>query len=87
MFGRNILFKITSIIDWHIVFARKYQQVDIDNARKKYKWVRNEYKIGDLIYLEEKVIYRKLDYKKQGPYIIAEVFKKDTVQVQRGAIN
>ena len=32
-------------------------------------------------------IYRKLDYKKQGPYRITDVFKTGTVRFQRGQVN
>ena len=32
-------------------------------------------------------IYRKLYYKKQGPYIIIEVFKNGTFRVQQGKLN
>ena len=32
-------------------------------------------------------IYRKIDYKKQGPYIITEVFPNVTVRVQQGQVN
>ena len=32
-------------------------------------------------------IYRKLDYRKQGPYRITEVYKNCTVSFQRGQVN
>ena len=32
-------------------------------------------------------IYHKLDYKKQGPYIITEVLTNGTAQVQHGKVN
>ena len=35
----------------------------------------HDYAIGDRVYVGMTGIYRKLDYKKQGPYRMAEVFK------------
>ena len=34
VFGRDMLFNLTLIVDWHVVTARKQQQVDNYNARK-----------------------------------------------------
>ena len=42
----------------------------------------HDYTIGDIVYVEMNGIYRKLDYKKQGTYVITEVFKNGTVRVQ-----
>ena len=47
----------------------------------------HEYAIGDIVYVEITGIYSKLDYSKQGPYIITEVFINNTVRVQRGQGN
>ena len=38
-----------------------------------------DYAIGNLVYVEMTDIYSKLDYSKQGPYIIPELFINDTV--------
>ena len=85
-FGRDMLFNLTSIIDWHIVTARIQRQVDIDNVCKKWK-ASQVYAIGDLVYVKNIDVYLILDYKKQGPYIITEVFTNFTIQFQRVAIN
>ena len=87
MFGRDMLLNLTSIIDWRVVTDIKQGQVGIDNVCKHDRWVRNDQAIGDLVYVENVGIYLKLYYKKQGPYIITEVFTNGTVWVQRGAIN
>ena len=47
----------------------------------------HDYKIGDPLHVKMSGIYRKLDYKKQGLYIITEVFPNVTVRVQRGQVN
>ena len=83
--GRDMLFKTTSLIDWHVVTTRKKRQVDIDNAHKNTRQMRHDYEVGNLAYMEKTSIYRILYYKKHGLYIITELFTSGTVRVQRGA--
>ena len=49
VFGGGMLFNFTSIIDFHIVTARKQGKADIDNVRKNSRQVRHDYEIGDLV--------------------------------------
>ena len=87
VFGRNTIFNLASGVDWRVVTAVKKRQVDIDNVRENSKRVMNDCAIGNRVYVEMTSIYRKIDYKKQGPYIITEVFKNGTVRVQRVQVN
>ena len=87
VFGRDMLFNLTSLIDWRVVTAKKQRKVDIDNVCKNSRRVRHAYKIYNLVYVEKIGIYHKIDYKNQGPYIITELFKNGIVWFQRGAIN
>ena len=32
VYGRDMLFKLASIVDWRVITAKKQRQVDIDNA-------------------------------------------------------
>ena len=82
-----MLFNLASVIDWQCVTAEKQWQVDIDNVRENTKQVTHDDAIGYQAYVEMTGIYRKLDYKKQGPYRIAEVFTNITGRVQRGQVN
>ena len=86
-FGRDIIFNLTSDIDWKVITTAKQRQVIIDNFQENTRQVMHDYAIGDRFYAETTSIYRKMDYKKQGPYIITDVFKSGTVQVQRGKVN
>ena len=86
-FGRDVLFNLESAVDWRVVTAAKQRQADIDNVRENAKQVTHDYAIGDRVYVEMIGIYRKHDYKKQGPYIITKVFTNGTVQVQRIQVN
>ena len=52
VFGINILFNITTLIDFIFVITRNQRQVDIDDARKNSGRFRDDYALGDLVYLE-----------------------------------
>ena len=69
-----MLFNLESVVEWRVVTATKQIQVDIDNVRENAKWVTHEYAIGDWVYVEITGICCKINYEKQGPYIITEVF-------------
>ena len=77
--GRYMLFNLASVADWRVVTAAKQHQLVIDNVRENAKQVTHDYAIGDQVYVEITGIYQKLDYRKQGPYIITEVFTNGTV--------
>ena len=47
----------------------------------------NDYAISNQVYVEMARTYSKLYYKKQGPYIITDVFKNGTVRFQWGKVN
>ena len=87
IFGRDILFNLSPVVEWRVATDVKLRQVDIDNVRENDKRFTHDYAIGDQFYVEMKVIYRKLYYKKQGLYIITELFTNGTVRVQRGQVN
>ena len=87
VFDRYMLFNLTSVVHWRVVTAANQRQVDIDNVREKAKRVTHEYDIDDQVYMEMTGIWHKLDYRKQVPYRITEVFKNGTVRVQCGQVN
>ena len=70
VFGRGMLFNLASVVDWKISTAANQRQVDIDNIIENARQVTHDYIIGDQFYVEITDIYRKLDYKKEGPYRI-----------------
>ena len=82
-----MFFNLASVVDWQVVTAAKQHQVDIDNVIENASRVTHEYTIGDHVYVDMTGIYLKLDYNKQGPYIITEVFTKITVGVKRRQAN
>ena len=79
---RDILFKLSSVFNWRVSTAAKQRKVDIINVRENAKRVTHDCAIDNQVYVDMTGIYRKIDYRKQGPYIITEVFKNGTVRVQ-----
>ena len=87
VFGMDMLFNLASVVDWQVATAGKKRQVVIDNVKENAKRVMHDYTICNLVYEEITGIYRKLDYKKQGPYRSTKVFTNHTVGVQLGQVN
>ena len=81
VFGRDMLFNFVSVIDWRVSTPAKQRQVDTGNVRERSKQFTHDYAIGDQVYVEMTGICRKIDVKKQGPYLITEVFIYGRVQV------
>ena len=67
VFGRDFSFNLTSVVDHQFLTTAKQRQVDIDNIGENARWITHDYAIGDWVYVKMTGIYRKLDYKKQGP--------------------
>ena len=74
-----MILKLSSVVYLRVVTAKKQRQVDIDNVRENNARVTHDYAGGDLLYVEISGIYLKLDYKRQGLYIITEIFTNATV--------
>ena len=87
VFGKGVLSNLAPVVDWRVVTAKNQRQVDIDNVKENARKITHDYKIGYQLYVKMSGIYRKIDYKKQGPYIITEVFTNVTVRVKRGQVN
>ena len=85
-FCRCIIFNLMLVIDWRVITALKQRQLDIDSFRSNARRVMHDYTIGDKVYLEMTGIYHKLDYGKQVPFIITEVFYNGTVLFQWGGL-
>jgi hypothetical protein len=89
VFGRDMIFNISTVIDWRAITLHKQKQVDQDNLRENSRRVNYDYTEQDKVYIKPDGIYRKLDYKKKGPYTspITQVHTNSTVQIDRGNAN
>ena len=65
-----MIFNLASFVDWQVITVAKQQQVEIDNVQENDRRVNYDCAVGNQVYVEMTSIYRKPNYKKQGPYII-----------------
>ena len=87
VFGRDMMFNITSLVNWKALSIKKQKAVDDANKRENSKRIQHDYKINDQVYILNEGIHRKLDSPKSGPFKITEVYSNGTVRIQRGSIN
>ena len=87
VFGRDMIFNLSTVVDWKAITARKQAQVDRDNLRENANRVSHDYAIGDQVYVKIDGIKRKLDNKKRGPYRITQIHTNGTVRIQKGNVN
>ena len=73
-FVRDMIFNLTSAVDWRVVTSVSQRQVDINNVRENSRRVLHIYLIGNQVYVEMTDIYSRLDCNRQGPYRITELF-------------
>ena len=81
-----MIFNLASVVDWRVITTGKQWQVNIDDVQENARQVTHEYSIGNIVYVEMTGIYRKLYYKKQGPYRITELFDNGTFWVKLGQV-
>ena len=87
VFGRDMMFNLTTLVNWKELSIRKQALVDKANLRENKSRVDYDYKTGDLVYITKDGIMRKLDVPKLGPFPITDIFTNGTVRIQRGAVN
>ena len=51
--GRDMLFKLKSLVYWCVITSGKQQQVGIYNAYKNSILVRYEYTVGNIVYVDK----------------------------------
>ena len=87
VFGRDMMFNLSTLVNWKELSIRKQALVDKNTLRENKKRIDYDYQIDDLVYVIKDGIFRKLDCPKKGPYPVTEVFANGTVCIQRGAVN
>ena len=87
VFGRDMMFNLSTLVNWKELSLRKQALVDKANLRENKKRIDYDYQAGDLVYKLKDGILRKLESPKEGPYPITEVFTNGTVCIQRGTVN
>jgi hypothetical protein len=61
IFGRNMLFDIPFIANWNKIGDYRQCQTNLSTARKNYKQVGYDYKVGDKVLLTQEGILRKAE--------------------------
>ena len=87
VFGRDMLFDIPFLADWHEIGRRRQKLVDRDSNRENSKWKEHDYAVGDKFTLRKDGILRKAEVKSTGPWTITQVHCNGTVRIQRGAVS
>ena len=66
VFERDLIFNITSVVEWQVVTVNKKRHVNIYNARESTKQVIFDYAVGNIVYVNITGNYRKLCCNKYG---------------------
>ena len=87
VFGRDMLFNITTLADWKKLSSQKQDSVDKANLRENQKRTDYDYEVGQKVYIKQDGVHRKLERPKTGPFEITDVYTNGTVRIQRGHVN
>ena len=87
VFGRDMMFNISSLVNWKALAMRKQKLVDNANLRENAKRIDYDYAVGQQVYVTSNGITRKLDRPKKGPFPIVQIYTNDTVCIRCGAVD
>jgi hypothetical protein len=84
-FGRDMLFDIPFVADWHKIGERRQSLTDHGNQHENTKHIDYDYKVGDKVLVINKGILRKAEYAYgKEPWTITTVHTNGTISIQRG---
>jgi len=85
IFGRDMLFDIPFVADWHKIGDYRQHQTDRSNIRENNKRVDYDYKVGDKVLIRKDGILRKAEsiWRKE-PWTITTVHTNGTIRIQCG---
>jgi hypothetical protein len=85
IFGRDMLFDIPFVADWHKIGDYRQRQTDRSNIRENKKRVHYDYKVGDIVLIRKDGILHKAEsiWKKE-PWTITTVHTNGTIRIQCG---
>jgi pyruvate kinase len=63
---------------------KKQKASDLNVDRENHKRVKYDYKVNDLILLDQGTVQRKLVPKRDGPYQVIRVYSNGTLQIRKG---
>ena len=83
VFGRDMLFDIPYLADWHKIRIRRQKLTDHNTACENACRVDYDYVVCGQIMICKDGILRKSEYRCDGPYTITQVHMNGTIRVQR----
>ena len=89
VFGRDMIFNMTAVIDWRAKHCNKKAQVKRDKIRENNKRIAHDYAVGDNVYIvrDKNEVRRKMSAPKMGPYEVTDIYDNGTVRIQRDNVN
>ena len=66
VFGRDMIFNVSTIINWQTTLNDKQTQVDKDNLRENSRRTAHDYAVGEQVFVKIKGVKRKLDPPKKA---------------------
>ncbi len=84
IFGRDMLFDILFVADWHKIGEQRQSLTDCGNQCKNAKRIEYDYKVGDTVLLINEGILRKAEFTYgKKPWTITTVHTNGTIRIQR----
>ena len=87
VFSRDMLFNISTLVNWKALALNKQKSVDRANLRENCGRVDYDYQVGQRVYVVRDGIFRKLESPKFGPFPITDIYTNGRVRIQRGLVN
>ena len=87
IFGRDMLFNISTLVNWKALTLNKQKSVDRAKLRENRGRVDYDYQVGQPVYVIRDGIFRKLESPKFGPFPITDIYRNGTVRIPQGSIN
>jgi len=84
IFGRDMLFDIPFVADWHKIGDYRQQQTDRNTNRENARRYDYDYVVGGQVLIRKDGILRKAESRYKGPWTITQVHTNGTIRVQRG---
>jgi hypothetical protein len=85
VFGRDMMFNIKHVANWHAIRANKQKLIHQNNERENANRIPHEYEVGDKVLLLRNQP-NKYERPYDGPYVIQKVLTNGTVHLKMGAV-
>jgi hypothetical protein len=85
IFGRNMLFDIPFVADWHKIGEQRQSLTNRGNQGKNAKPIDYEYKVGvKVLLINEGILCKAESTYSKGPWTITTFHTNETIRIQRG---